>query len=149
MAGTVGGFEVSIGREGYSTKSPPPRDIPEKGTKIKPWSLLYLVGAPLKYGLMVDSEAGSQQSKIRTTSCVCGGGRLGFQSRAGGQRAEIPKVGTVWEEQGWEGLFCPLKILIKETGATRAQGGAKRDTSEEEGGCVSPLSPQWSQGLRT
>lgn len=101
---------------------------------------------------MVDSEAGSQQSKIRITSCGGGRGaegRLGFQSRACGQRAEIPKVGTVWEEQGWEGLFCPLKILIKETGMTRAQGGAKRGPSEEEGGCVSLLSPQWSQGLRT
>lgn len=46
------------GRGGCSTKSLSPRDIPEKGTEVKPWGLSYAVGAPLKYDLMVGSEAG-------------------------------------------------------------------------------------------
>lgn len=52
---------IERGREGRSTKSPSPHDIPEEGTEIKPWGLLYLVGAPLKHGQTVGGEAGPRR----------------------------------------------------------------------------------------
>lgn len=47
------------------------------------------------------------------------------------------------EQEGWEDRAFPL---LKKGVRPELGQGAKRGAAEEVGGCVSPLSPQWSRG---
>ena len=59
-------FREGKGREGCSTKSPSPNEVPGKGAEITSWGLSVWLGLRLN---MVGREGVPQQAKIRTTSC--------------------------------------------------------------------------------
>lgn len=78
-----------------------------------------------------------------------GAGRLGFQTRVRGPRTKILPSGHNLGKARIDGAFSVSKNPYERKGRDQKWvEGLKRGPSEEVGGCVSPPSPQWSQGLR-
>lgn len=130
------GCEVLIerDREGRSTKSPSPHGIPEEGIEIKPWGLLYLVGAPR--GGLAPAVYNSDAQEWG------GGGRTGLSIRDRWAEGRNTSKWAVWEEQRSKGLFCSLKVVL-EKGVKPGLGEGPQGVPPEKvgGGCVSPGAP--------